>query len=607
MEPIYPLPTFDSLGVPAPPSDTDALKIATEWLELFSNLVAVRDVEGIMSLFLPISHWRDMLALTWDFRTFNGAQIIRRFLVDRLSHVRPTEFRITHPEYTRLLTPYPDISWVQAHFTFNTPIGACSGVLRLVPQPDGIPWKVHCIYTNLEDLKGHPELIGTLRNPAPNHGKWSAERAAERAFENVDPTVLVIGAGHSGLDIAARLKYLGIPTLVVEKNARVGDNWRNRYEALCLHDPVWYDHMPYLPFPPTWPVYTPALKLANWLENYAEALEIDVWTNTIVLGALQDPASCMWNVDVETTSGMKRTFMVKHIIFATGLGDRQSKIPFYPGMEKYKGEIKRSVDHRRAEDHAGKRVLVVGAGTSGHDIAADYAIHGIDVTLYQRSSTYVMNAESFRHVLKGMYAEGAPPTDVSDRVSASFPHLMSIGLGQRQALKIATDDKVLLDQLRESGFKINMGFMDAGFSLLARNRAGGYYLNVGASEMIINGKIKLKNDSPIAEFTESGLRFKNGSQLLADVVIFATGVGDPRDVIRTICGDNVGDRCGKIWGLDAEGELQGVWRDLGVPGLWYMLGNLALGRFHSKHLAMQIKAIETGIFDGRYSEPIGEQ
>ncbi|KAJ6526586.1 hypothetical protein DFH09DRAFT_995693 [Mycena vulgaris] len=602
MQPIYPLPTIDSLGVPVPPSDTDALKIASEWLQSLAGLVDACDVPGIMTLFLPISHWRDMLALTWDFRTFNGTENIHRFLVDRLPHVRPTGFRMTRPEYAQLLTPYPDIAWVQGHFAFDTSFGTCSGVLRLVPQPGSAPWKAHCIYTNLEELKGYPELIGPLRNPAPNHGMWSSERAVAQAFAHEDPTVLVIGAGHSGLDVAGRLKYLGVRTLVVEKHPRVGDNWRNRYEALCLHDPVWYDHMPHLPFPPTWPVYTPALKLANWLENYAEALEIDVWTSTTVRSARQDATSGMWDVDVEISPGQQRTFTVKHIVFATGLGDRQSKMPVYPGMERFKGELKHSLNHRRAEDHAGKRVVVVGAATSGHDIAADYANHGIDVTLYQRSSTYVMTTESgWRHIMEGVYSEGAPPTEVADRVNASFPHLMNVGLGQRQALKIAADDKVLLDRLRESGFKLNMGLMDAGFGFLAWNRAGGYYLDVGASQMIIDGKIKLKNDSLISEFTESGLKFQNGSELPAEVVIFATGLGDPRDAVRTICGDAVGDKCGKIWGLDVEGEIQGAWRDLGVPGLWFMIGNLALGRFHSKHLAMQIKAMETGIFDGRYS------
>jgi hypothetical protein len=137
------------------------------------------------------------------------------------------------------------------------------------------------MYTNLEGLNEFPEKIENLRNPVPNFGNWEQERQQALEFVNENPVVLIIGAGHSGLDLAARLKCLGVRTLVVEKNPRIGDNWRNRYDALCLHDPVWYDHMPHLPFvlavaalllnqpidtalfsfPSSWPIYTPAKKV----------------------------------------------------------------------------------------------------------------------------------------------------------------------------------------------------------------------------------------------------------------------------------------------------------------------------------------------------------
>ncbi|KAJ7761821.1 hypothetical protein B0H16DRAFT_539958 [Mycena metata] len=595
------LPTLDSLGLKdLNVQDLDVGKIAATWMESFVACVTSKDVDGIVSLFIEESHWRDMLALTWDFRSFHGAIAIRKFLTDRLVSAQLSNIRMRE-QSPALQQPYPDIVWISIIFDFETDVGVGSGIVRIVPQATG-PWKAHCMYTNLEDLKGFPEKIRGLRNPAPNHGKWEKARQQSISFEGEDPIVLIIGGGHSGLDLAARLKYLDVRTLVIERNARIGDNWRSRYEALCLHDPVWYDHLPYMPFPDTWPVYTPALKLGNWLENYAESMELDVWTSSTVVSA-RPGTSSGWDVVVKH-AGKERTFKVKHVVFATGIGAGEGKLPSYPGMDVFKGQILHSTQHKRATDHAGKKVVIVGACTSAHDIAVDYYEHGVDVTMYQRSSTYVMTTKNgWKHIMGGVYWEGGLPTDLADRFTASFPHLMAIGLNQRQVHKIADDDKELLEGLKKCGFKLNLGTLDAGFALSAWDRAGGYYLDVGASQMIIDGKIKLKNDSQIAEFTESGLRFEDGSELPVDVVVFATGLGDARNGVRKICGDAVGDKCKAIWGLNSEGEINGAWRDLGVPGLWYMMGNLALGRFHSKHVALQIKAMEEGVFGERYSAP----
>ncbi|KAG6882342.1 hypothetical protein C0992_012019, partial [Termitomyces sp. T32_za158] len=270
-----------------------------------------------------------MLALTWDFRTFSGLPKITQFLADCLGTARPSAFALRDDAYLGLQQPYPDLAWISLFFDFETPSGIASGIARLVPIASG-EWKAHTVYTNLEDLKGFPEKIGLLRDAAPNHGKWVSERKREVEFVDKSPVVLVVGGGQCGLEVAARLKALDVPTLIVEKNQRIGDNWRNRYDALCLHDPVWYDHMAYLPFPPTWPVYAPAAKLANWLESYAETLELNVWTSSTVVKATQD--GDLWRVLISRGDGSERTFTVKHVIFATGLGSNNGVFPKYPGM-----------------------------------------------------------------------------------------------------------------------------------------------------------------------------------------------------------------------------------------------------------------------------------
>lgn len=229
------LPTLDKLGVNVP-GDINVNEVATGWFQAFADCVETGNVDAVVDLFVEGAFWRDILALTWDFRTFEGLPRIRQFLQDRLasSDLRSIKLKDGHLELKR---PYPDLAWIQGIFEFETNVGLGSGVIRLVPTASGV-WKGHCIFTNLENLKGFPEKIGPHRNREPNHGKWADERIREQAFLNEDPTVLIVGAGQSGLEVAARLKALDIASLIIEKNPRLGDNWRNRYEALCLHDPV---------------------------------------------------------------------------------------------------------------------------------------------------------------------------------------------------------------------------------------------------------------------------------------------------------------------------------------------------------------------------------
>ena len=164
----------------------------------------------------------------------------------------------------------------------------------------------------------------------------------------------------------------------------------------------------------------------------------------------------------------------------------------------------------------------------------------------------------------------------------------------------------MLDGLAKKGFKLTNGLDDAGFISLSYSRAGGYYFgqfppvsfqildlnlallaDVGASQLIIDGKIGLKSDSVIKEFTKTGLKFEDGSTLEADLVVFATGIGDTRDGYKKILGEELGSKVKQIWGLDSAGEVNGAWRDIGIENLWCMMGNLAACRYHSRHVALR--------------------
>jgi len=409
-----------------------------------------------------------------------------------------------------------------------------------------------------------------------------------------DPTVIIVGAGHTGLEIAARLKYLGVSHLIIDRKARVGDSWRDRYKALCLHDTVWYNQTPYLPFPATWPVFTPASKLADWLEGYADYLELNVWTSSVITKTEWNDDLKTWAVEIKRGGKESRTLKVKHLVFATGFGGRPY-VPDFPERENFKGEVVHSSEFTSASRYIGKKAVVVGACTSGHDIARDFVHHGVDVTIYQRSSTYVISVEALKQLLAPVYND-VVPTEVGDLYFNFLPNAVGRLIHQRLTPHFAqTVDKELLDGLAKAGFKTNLGPDGTGVLQLLFTRAGGYYFDDGTSKHVINGDVKVKNGSAIARFTENGLQFADGTALEADVIIFATGYVDPRNSLREICGPQVAEKVKPVWGFTDEGEISGIWRDSGHENLWIGIGNLGMSRYYSRHLALQIKAIDAGI------------
>ncbi|KAI6148884.1 FAD/NAD(P)-binding domain-containing protein [Pisolithus tinctorius] len=598
--PVRSLPTLQKLGSTVD-RNLDAQAVAKEWFLGFADAMGSGNCIRIASLLLEDAFWRDMLALTWDFHTYEGRDTIQQFIADQLPKFQPSAFRI-RSDLIRLYVPYDDIVCIQAFFNFETTVGYASGIFRLVPLADG-SWKAHTVFTNLEDLRGFPEKIGALRNHEPYHQKWTESREREREFLDEEPRVVIIGGGQSGLTVAARLKALGTNAVVVERNRRIGDNWRNRYAAL-LHDTVWYDHFPYMPFPSLWPVYPPAAKLGDWLESYAQSLELNVWTSAKVTSVEPGMQGKKWSVKVVRDDGRERVFQVNHVVFALGFGSGLPNIPNIPCQAEFKGQILHSSQHKRATDHLGKKVAVIGACTSAHDICGEYVAHGIDVTMVQRSSTYVMSAkEGIPRLTGGLYLENGPPTDIADRISASFPTFLLKLVHQRVVKDLAEADREISDGLRKVGFKLNMGDDDSGPFPLIWKKGGGFHFDVGASQQIIDGKIKLKSNGGITRFTPNGLLFEDGSTLEADVVILATGYADGRTAYLQLLPSHLHDAVQPLWGLDEEGELYSVAREIGgrgsqatkVAGLWAMLGNLAMCRFHSKHVALQIKAYEEGI------------
>ncbi|KAL2039859.1 hypothetical protein N7G274_007260 [Stereocaulon virgatum] len=292
--------------------------IVSEWISSFINLLSEVDTLATR-LFLKESYWRDLLCMTWDFHTLQGPEDIITFVKSSSKDDQITKVSLDKSAAHKVpqVAAFGDLKVVQAFLNIETSNGRGEGLVRLTPDPnDGSSWKALTLFTTLQELKGYEEKIHTRRptglpdNSLENGGlNWKDRLLAQRNFERGrEPTVLILGAGQGGLTVAARLKQLGLETLIIDQNPRIGDNWRNRYHQLVLHDSVWFDHMPYLHFPPNWPVFTPKDKLADWFEYYAGVLELNVWTGTTLKTSEWSEITRQWTVDlVRESNGNKET------------------------------------------------------------------------------------------------------------------------------------------------------------------------------------------------------------------------------------------------------------------------------------------------------------
>ena len=606
-----------------PPADsasaTDVHEVARQWTTSFNDTLKSGKFSDLKSLFLKESYWRDQLSLSWDFHLLSGPEKMISFLENakqgvRLKSVEPdtsSEFR--GPNLT-VVDYHGKVNVVQSFLNIETDVGRGRGLVRLLQdKEDSNEWKAYTLFTSMHELKGHEETIRARRPRGVEHGgkpgrkNWADRREALRNFEDTEPTVLILGAGQGGLTVAARLKQLGVESLIVDRNQRIGDNWRNRYHQLVLHDPVWYDHLPYIPFPEHWPVFTPKDKLGDWFESYASSLELNAWMSSTVTDSKWDDSKRQWTVTIERTKepGIveTRTLHPRHVIQATGHSGEKN-FPSIPGMSDFKGDrlCHSSQFTGAAENGQGKHAIVVGCCNSGHDIAQDFHEKGYDVTIVQRSSTYVMSSEAGLDVLLGgLYVEGGPPIDDADLLFMSIPNPLLKRIHQDATAEIERRDASLLAGLEKAGFKLDRGPDDAGFFMKYFQRGGGYYIDVGASALIASGAIKIKQGQEIERVNAHSLTFADGAELPADEVVFATGYQNMRGTARKIFGDEVADRVGDVWGFDAEGELRTMWRRTGHPGFWFFGGNLALCRYFSRLTALMIKGMETGAM--KYEDP----
>lgn len=577
-------------------TDKSLTAAANEWLSRFER--ALTEPEALRALFRPDSHWRDVLALTWRLRTVEGVDAIVGELVEQAARAKPSGFKVDPARTAPRKVTRVGCEAVEAIFRFETAEGHGCGVLRLVPDATGShrAWTLH---TALDGLKGHEEQVDRSRPKGASYSRdfrgpnWLDRRKAAEAYADREPAVLVVGGGQAGLSMAARLNQLQVDALVVDRWPRVGDNWRKRYHALTLHNQVHTNHLPYMHFPPNWPTYLPKDKLAGWFESYVECMEINYWTGTECLGGRYDEYAQRWEVKLRRPDGSERTMRPRHVVMAAGVSGIPS-LPDIPTLKNFGGPVLHSGEFGEGHEWAGKSVLIVGSGTSGHDIAQDLVSNGARATIVQRSSTMVVNVEPSAQLPYALYDEG-PPLEDCDLITTSMPlslmrksHVMIT----EQAKKL---DQPLLDALERKGFRLDFGDDGAGWQFKYLTRGGGYYFNVGCSDLIVEGKVGLIQYSDIAEFVAAGARMKSGETLAADLIVLATGYKGQDALVGKLFGEDVAARVGPIWGFGEEQELRNMFTRTRQPGLWFIAGSFAQCRIYSKYLGLQIKACELGL------------
>ncbi|WP_456599271.1 flavin-containing monooxygenase [Blastococcus sp. SYSU DS0616] len=578
---------------------------AERWLADFADALRACDVARAAGMFAATSFWRDLIAFSWNITTVENPAGVSDLLTQTLERTDPSSFTVAEP-------PEEADGVTTAWFTFETAVGRGTGLVRLVEE-DGAP-KAWTFLTTMHELKGHEEPRGAARPMGAEHGAnkhrltWLERREKEEAElgVSVQPYVLVVGGGQGGIALGARLRQLGVPALVVDKHDRPGDQWRGRYKSLCLHDPVWYDHLPYLKFPDNWPVFSPKDKIGDWLESYVTVMEVPYWGSTVATTAAYSPEKGEWTVQVER-HGKPLTLRPAHVVLATGMSGKPN-VPVIPGQDVFRGDQHHSSAHPGPDAYAGKKAVVIGSNNSAFDICGALWENDADVTMVQRSSTHIVKSDTLMEIgLGALYSEQAlaagVTTEKADLIFASLPYRIMHEFQIPLYDQMKERDADFYDRLEKAGFWLDFGEDGSGLFMKYLRRGSGYYIDVGAAELVANGEVKLAHGI-VDHLTEDAVVLEDGTELPADLVVYATGYGSMNGWAADLISQEVADRVGKVWGLGSdttkdpgpwEGEQRNMWKPTQQEALWFHGGNLHQSRHYSLYLALQLKARYEGI------------
>jgi putative flavoprotein involved in K+ transport len=567
------------------------------WLRKLSSALETMDTKAAALLFGDECYWRDLVAFTWNIKTVEGRADIAEMLAFTSPHTKPRNFRVQGDAIRN-----GDV--IEAWFIFETAVGLGTGHLRLKFG------KGFTLLTSMNSLKGFEERGGITREAGVAHGAnkqrttWKEgrdEETRELGFSR-QPYCVIVGGGQGGIALGARLRRLNVPTIILEKNPRAGDSWRNRYRTLVLHDPIWYDHLPYIPFPEHWPIFTPKDKMGDWLEMYTKIMELNYWTSSEAKKAEYDSIKKEWTINV-LRGNQNIVLRPKHLIFATGSYGPPREVDI-PGKHDFAGVQYHSSKHTSGAEFRGKQCVVVGANSSAHDICVDMWENGASATMIQRTPTTVVRSESLMDVaFAGLYSEQAVKNgidvDKADMIFASTPFRLLPDSQKPLYEEIAKRDASLIARLNKAGFQTDYGPGGSGLLIKALRTGSGYYIDVGCSELIANGEVKVRSGVEIKRLNKSSVTLSDDSEVPADVIVYATGYLPMNEWVAKVISRETANLIGPNWGYGSgtrgdpgpwEGELRNMWKPLKHEALWFHGGNLHLSRHYSKYVALQLKA-----------------
>ncbi|KIW99796.1 uncharacterized protein Z518_10724 [Rhinocladiella mackenziei CBS 650.93] len=606
-------------------SDMDIANIATLLIQSLGHLSPASLASD--------SIWRDVFALTGTMRTFYSAESIVKAWSETCANRGAGDFTIVKNS-GKALRLDKDVGWVNVSFTFRTrvaPATACSGFLSLILDRDG-QWKIWLMRTILEQLEGcadvdklvpvreRPNRVNgpTTRPDGVNgdHGAVNANGSSSGSHFDC----VVVGAGQAGLGSAGRLEALGISYIVLDKNEKIGDNWMTRYDSARLHTAREYNHLPFdrtfpLPYQEFLTKYDLARGYKDWIEKFG--VDKNIWFDTTLEFGSWDEAQSLWTLRIRCQDS-GHTITCRYVIMAAGGGGQIPIMPTYPGREEFQGTVLHSADYKSADPWRGKSGIIIGTANTAHDVAEDMVEAGLSsITMVQRTRTYVLPCEYFKTISDRSYNATVPTVD-ADRDQYSMPYVVTRLMSRKALHAMASREPERFNALERAGFKVER-YGDIMWHIC--EKMGGHYMDVGCSDKIAKGlvpgrpllsedltpskrlistnhlckQIGMKSGALPTHFTRTGLAFSDGSEILANVIVFCTGfVGNMRTNVAQIFGQDIAARADDFWGLDEEGELKGVFKRNGHPNLFYIGGTIGHSRYFSRHLALQIKADLTG-------------
>ena len=370
---------------------------------------------------------------------------------------------------------------------------------------------------------------------------------------------------------------------------------------------MWYDHLPYLPFPANWPVFSPKDKIGDWLEFYTRVMEVPYWSKTTCVSATFDAAAGRWTVEVDR-DGERLTLHPAQLVLATGMSGKPN-VPTLPGQDVFRGDQHHSSAHPGPDRYVGKKAVVVGSNNSAHDICKALYENGVDVTMVQRSSTHIVKSDTLMDIgLGNLYSERAVAagmtTEKADLTFASLPYRIMHEFQIPLYNAMRERDKDFYNRLTAAGFELDWGDDSSGLFMKYLRRGSGYYIDVGAGR---SGRRRQDQTGPWPSrpadrgFGSPGRRHRAPG-----------GPGGVRNRLRV--DERLGRRpdrsgsCGQgrqgvgpgvrtppktrgPW----EGEQRNMWKPTQQENLWFHGGNLHQSRHYSLYLALQLKARHEGI------------